>query len=331
MFLVAMSLSNGEEDSENIAKEMVAIDDYANGWRHLVLPISFETEAVMDAVSAASAFHIASKHNAMVTTAQYLYTKAIQGLTRRQDFTKAGKDITSQNILALLVLLVSVMITGCSDFPVLYKILECALDSIGGEGALGTSDLAQFIRRQVRKCVQDCERLCVGRVLTASRFRVYGSVMVSEQMGIETIQKRALQTFECLEHCSIQHPEYAQATSNITNQIQQAFNIYLRRALGELDRSNSNLLVEHFIQTAEAYPKSCSSAEHALIWASFIVAAESSLPEHQQFFRDRLTAFNLGNGFSNILKGLEVLESVWRTTPHTRWTAIISQGHTFVM
>lgn len=326
-----MSLSNNEGDSENIAKEMVAIDGYANGWRHLVLPVSFESEVVMNAVSAASAFHIASKHNAMVTTAQYLYTKAIQGLTRRQDFTKAGKDITSQNILALLVLLVSVMITGCSDFPVLYKVLESALDSVGGEDALGASDLAQFIRRQIRKFVQDCVHLCIDQRLTDGRFRVYGSVLISEQMGIETIQKHALETFECLQHCSIQHPEYAQATSNIRNQIQQAFNIYLRRARGELDRIQSHLLIDHFIQTAEAYPKSCSSAEHVLIWASFIVAAESSLPQHQQFFRDRLVAFNRRNGFSNILKGLEVLESIWQTAPNTRWTTIISQGHTFVM
>lgn len=150
-------------------------------------------------------------------------------------------------------------------------------------------------------------------------------------MGTEAIQSQGFQSFECLQHCARQHPEYSEALSNIQDQIQQAYNIYLQRASNQLDQATSIQLVERFKQTAEAYPRERASAEHVLIWASYIAAAESSLPEHRRFFMERMKKFHEKNGFGNILKALKVLELIWKNGSTTKWTSVIPQKQIFVM
>merc|ERR1711939_304891 len=299
--------------SNNIAQEMIAIDDQFNGWRHLVLPITFQAEPVMQAVLSASAFHIAARYGNMSLTAQVVYSKAIKELGRNSDLTKCGGLSLNYNILSILVLLVSVMINSSVDFPILYNMLARAVDAVGGEDGLGVGELPDFLRRQIRK------------------FRVYAAPLISEKLGVEAIQNHGSQALDCLRHCSLRHPEYSLAISNIQDQIFQAFQIYLHQAAGDIDQKTSIQLVERFRRTAEAYPSGCCSAEHVLIWASYIVAAASTLPEHQSYFCHRLRKFHMGNGFTNTLKGLDVLSTVWGRSLSTRWTAMLSQTQIFIM
>ncbi len=130
---------------------MIAIDDQFNGWRHLVLPITFQAEPVMQAVLSASAFHIAARYGNMSLTAQVVYSKAIKELGRNSDLTKCGGLSLNYNILSILVLLVSVMINSSVDFPILYNMLARAVDAVGGEDGLGVGELPDFLRRQIRK------------------------------------------------------------------------------------------------------------------------------------------------------------------------------------
>jgi len=141
---------------------------------------------------------------------------------------------------------------------------------------------------------------------------------------------RAAQSFDCLQRCLLRHPEHAPRLLNIKSQIKQAYNIYLRRALDDLDPPSSLQLVSQFIRTAEAYSSS-SPGHHVLIWATFIVAAESSTPEHQAFLTERLKTFHSINGFKNSLKAVALLKVIWKNSSTLKWTTIIPQMRTFIM
>ena len=137
--------------SLHIAPQMLAIDDTFNGWRHLVLPISVMDDVVMNAVLAASAYHVSLKSEAFLPTAQESYTKAIGGLLRRRDLGTHERDINHYSILTILILLVTAMVTGGPDFPHLFKMLRFAVEAMGDEAGLGEGELAGFLLRQIRK------------------------------------------------------------------------------------------------------------------------------------------------------------------------------------
>jgi hypothetical protein len=154
--------------------------------------------------------------------------------------------------------------------------------------------------------------------------------MFSEASGIEAVQTRAVQSFDCLQRCIQRHPQYAQSLLNVKSQIEQAYNIYLRRGLDDLDLSSSLKLVEQFVKTAEAYLPT-SPGHHVLIWATFIVAAESSTPEHRSFLTRRLRTFHDMNQFENDLKAVALLRAIWRNSSASKWTALLPQMRTFIV
>lgn len=138
--------------STSIAPEMVVVDGRYNGWRHLILPAAMDDDLVMSSVLAASAFHLSRTHHPAACDPGTLYRQAIQKLQRRRDLSTCDRDTRQMVVLAIVVLLVAVMITGCSDFPVMFRMLQSAVDAIGGDDGLREGgDLAQFSLRQIRK------------------------------------------------------------------------------------------------------------------------------------------------------------------------------------
>lgn len=143
---------------------MVVIDGQYNGWRHLVLPIALADDLVMSAVLAASAFHLwgtMSTCSSIINTdtelvaavnPAKLYAQAIQKLQQRRQLDGCDAHARQMVILAIVVLLVAVMINGCSDFPVMFRMLQSAIDAIGGEaGLMDGGEVAEFSLRQIRK------------------------------------------------------------------------------------------------------------------------------------------------------------------------------------
>lgn len=155
--------------SENIASEMVAIDGLHNGWRHLVLPIAHTDDLVMDAVLAASALHLSTddatsnyvptqmaRRYAFMRLQQHpssdsLYARAIKSLLHRRDLVASSALHQSFALLAILILLVAVMVSGSEDSSILLRMLHSAFEAIGGEDGLGTGALAEFMIRQIHK------------------------------------------------------------------------------------------------------------------------------------------------------------------------------------
>ncbi|KAJ4299486.1 hypothetical protein N0V90_004731 [Kalmusia sp. IMI 367209] len=261
---------------------MLSIDDSSNGWRELILPIALEDEVVMDAVVTASAYHVSANFDAALSLGPSSFTKAVDGLMKRQDF-KSLKPLTNGfSVIAILVLLVSVMVTGCSDFPVLFKMLKSAIEAMMENGGSGSYELDEFLRRQFRK------------------FHTYGE------------------------------PMHAVSLQNVRSQIEQAYNIYLLRALGNLDPLSSMQLVEQFKRTAEEYPGT-TLGHHVLIWATFIVAAESSTQEHRAFLIERLRTFHTISKFENNLKAISLLQVIWENESEPKWTNLLPEMRIFIV
>lgn len=147
---------------------MIAIDGPHNGWRHIVLPIAHAHPLVMNAVLAVSAFHVSLQQEQKQLansglylprkplpsgriSAEILYDLTIQGLKQRRDLSKSDPDTKQSILVTILVLLAAVMVNGRTDFPILFGMLDAAIEVVGGEDQLAGSELGEFIIRQVRK------------------------------------------------------------------------------------------------------------------------------------------------------------------------------------
>jgi len=130
---------------------MAIVESYDNPWRHLVLPVAHLDDLVMDAVLSASAFHYATNVDSALCNSSSFYARAIRRLQQRQDLTTSDRSGKHFILLALVVLLVTVLVNGYSDFPLILKLIESALVASGGEEELSEGELGQFLIRQIRK------------------------------------------------------------------------------------------------------------------------------------------------------------------------------------
>ncbi|OCT44675.1 hypothetical protein CLCR_05755 [Cladophialophora carrionii] len=293
--------------SNHIAAELVVIDDHQNGWRYLILPIAHLDELVREAVLSASVFHFCANVAEKVFDPNIIYGNAIRRLRQRQNlevYDTSGKQTV---LLALLVLLATVIVNGSSDFPTVFNLLEAALTASGGEAAV------------------------------EQRFRGYAAPFLSQERGVTRLSltasggQEAADGWDCFKSYYALHPEYNQQMSLIYDLNQQACDIYVTRASMGLNGLPSPEPVAKFIRTLELLPPS-SPGEHILVFAIFIVASESVLPEHQQYFTNVLLRHHQRNGFANILTALEYLKRSWseRSTIHD-WTERLPQMQVFIV
>ena len=80
-----------------------------------------------------------------------LYAKAIKELQKRRRIDSYDLGTQHNIILTILVLLVALMVNGSSDFPIVFQMLQSALEVIGGDSKLSQGELAQFLLRQIHK------------------------------------------------------------------------------------------------------------------------------------------------------------------------------------
>ncbi|OGM40216.1 hypothetical protein ABOM_010856 [Aspergillus bombycis] len=299
--------------SHNIAPQMVVMDDKYNGWRYLILPFALSDKMVMDAVLAVSTFHLSHKTGGTLPIRpDKLYAKAILGLQDRSSLDEYDM-LTRQSIfIAIITLLVGVMVNGCSDFPILFNMLQSALDAVGGEGGLGNGDLADFLLRQIRK------------------FRVYAAPLLSEEAGVRSIVAHAQESFDCLHfNCNL-HPDHALTFYLNAYLRQQAYDIYLERTLmgphGTFDPDK----IERFKETLELFPEG-SLGEHSLVWPTFIAASESLKDEHRLYFKQFLEKQFHRNGFLNLQQALKLLEKIWARSSYTNWPTLLPEPRVFIM
>ncbi|KAF5003109.1 hypothetical protein FDECE_10325 [Fusarium decemcellulare] len=268
---------------------------------------------------------VAPRTNFQIPDPNQLYRQVISGLQQQPDLESCDADRKHSILLTILVLLVGVMVTGRSDFPMLFRMLESALAAIGGGEVLGDGEVANFILPQV------------------SKFRLYAAPLLSEESGLEVVssQDHAARLFHCLNNQLSEYPEHSASFAFITDLVQQAINMYLEQVVRNSSLSPSNTptaleiadsitRVEHFKETLEAFPPG-APGEQVIIWASFVAAASCLLDEHMQFFEEVFMRHYLRSGFANLITGLEVLRKIWARKPDERWTLLLAGIKILVM
>lgn len=145
----------------------MTIDGICNGWRTLVLPLARRDKLVLDAASSVAAFHIHQNRPAAcnlllhrgttsddsVSDPYQLYGRVISGLQQQSGRSLSDPEQRDSILITILVLLVGVMVTGGSDYAILFRMIEAAFDASGGDQALGDGEIANFISLQFSKYV----------------------------------------------------------------------------------------------------------------------------------------------------------------------------------
>ncbi|KAF2156499.1 hypothetical protein K461DRAFT_97047 [Myriangium duriaei CBS 260.36] len=320
--------------SDNIAPEMAAIDGVRNGWRSLVLPFAHTNDLVMGAVVTVSLHHVwrnwhrpnvgdeMSDIKPQLRDPNEFYIRVIHKLQELPELTKCDLETRNSVLLTILVLFVGVMVTGRSDFRILSRMLESALEAVGGEDILGDGDAARFIKTQIHK------------------FRLYSAPLLNEQKGMQVISSRLNtdQLLDCLTYNLSDNPQHSLTVLFVKNMVQQAVDIYLDQVRSEsmgalrtdVDEMASIIRVQQFIDTMETFPER-TSCEQVLIWACFVAASGSVLPEHRESFERILQRQYVRSGFDNIRKGIERLQSIWHRPPNQRWTSLLAQSDILLM
>lgn len=170
--------------------------------------------------------------------------------------------------------------------------------------------------------------------------RVYAAPYISELAGVETLtsQSRWDQYFDCVRHCGQSRPENATAVAAIIDVMQQAQDIYVQGmsesvSHGEASgtEAESNGRIERFKETLEKLPAD-GPGTHVLVWATFLVAAASSLESHRAFFKGVLLRHYNRSRFLNLLRGMNYLPYIWAKRDWgLRWTQLISEARLFLM
>ena len=141
--------------------------------------------------------------------------------------------------------------------------------------------------------------------------KVYAAPYISELAGLATLSSQSQwnQYFDCVHHCSQGRPENAAAVATITDVMQQAHDIYLQGVAESASwwsfdysewstaEAGSNDQIERFKETLEKLPAD-GPGTHVLVWATFLVAAASSLESHRAFFEEALLRHYSRNGFA---------------------------------
>lgn len=147
---------------------MVTVDGIDNSWRTLVLPFAYQDDLVMSAVLAVSAFHLhlvnSPRHptsapsdddggtlNAFPVYLHNLDSNVVAGLKHYAELGSLEPAQKQSILITILVLQVGAMVTGRSDFPSLYRMLDSAFEAVGGMDGLGAGEAPEFIKSQVDK------------------------------------------------------------------------------------------------------------------------------------------------------------------------------------
>ena len=152
LFLLSTLHPNVWLVSENIAPTLVAFDGTSNGYRSLLLPLAWEDDLVRCALLASSANHLRFRRPKLTNLAlnfQYAAIKKLTSLSQDGD----GASNTRLGILAaLILLLISGMMNGGSDFELLLNMAKSWIEAMKGDGSLKESPatpLGGFLLDQV--------------------------------------------------------------------------------------------------------------------------------------------------------------------------------------
>lgn len=136
--------------------------------------------------------------------------------------------------------------------------------------------------------------------------------------------------WECFHTYYRAYPQHKEILSTIFDLQTLACSIYTMRAHSDPDTVELVDLVENFKRTLESLPTEFVG-QHTLVFCTFMVAAEATLPEHQRFFEENLLRHHQRNGFGNIQHALRYLRTKWAQGKAQDWTEMLPELPVFIV
>ncbi|KAG8408549.1 hypothetical protein J3459_009810 [Metarhizium acridum] len=292
--------------SSFIASKMVVLDFNENGYRQIVLPIACQDELVGQAVSVIAAFHLSSRMPSMYMAAERGQELVLSRLRQQSLKLGPGQLFSMSTLATLLVLLVGDTITGANNYVYLLELLSRLAKLAMNEPRLPDATKA-FILEQTKM------------------FQLFGFPLSSQMKGIETLTKSPDYYLDFMTSSPSlgSDPEQYANIQVMKDIIRQACYIYRNRASHEATRESSIEAVERLRQTVTHLDPNVEG-RHALVWAFFVASAESILPEHRDFFYNRLRGLFECTRFGSIPLALQTLDYIWSKQDSTNWIDIVT-------
>lgn len=167
-------------------------------------------------------------------------------------------------------------------------------------------------------------------MLTLSRFQLFGFPLSNEAKGLQVMTSPSFY-FDFMAYPDLPSNSSHQINLNLIRaSISDACNLYRRRVESSVRHDESTHLVEQLRLKVAKLGLDVPGA-HALVWVCFVAAAESTIPEHRQFFAERLLLLYSHTGFGSIPAALRALQVLWAAKTPRRWTDMISETPVLVM
>ncbi|POR38847.1 Uncharacterized protein TPAR_00938 [Tolypocladium paradoxum] len=309
--------------SNFIAAKMVIFDLTGNGYRQIILALAYQDETVGRAVSVIAAFHLAQKAPHMRMAAEMGQQAISSRLCRDSLRLEPNRFFSLSTWATILVLLVGDTITGSNNYVHLLELLSSLAQS-------SASTPQGHSSRSKPECELSALKPLPSHFLRLStnlgdenRFELFGFPLSSEKKGLKTLTKCPdyyLDFITSYPSLSLDPEQYSNGII-IKDTIRQACELYRKRALHSTSRELSIESIERLRQTVLGLEPSVDGC-HALVWAYFVAAAESILPEHRDFFSNRLRSLFEYTRFGTIPLALETLQLIWASS--SSWTEIVT-------
>jgi hypothetical protein len=150
-------------------------------------------------------------------------------------------------------------------------------------------------------------------------FEFLGNPFLGETRGINALRSSPSSLdyyFDWIDYDLPPESEHNAVLLNLRMAIVKASHIYLGRTASNRDQWE---LLESLKQLVGRIGPD-QPGSHALVWVCFICAADSTDPEHRQFFVDRMEQIFHQTKFNNITAALDSLPRIWRQTEAGSWT-----------
>ncbi|RBA20962.1 hypothetical protein FPRO05_08409 [Fusarium proliferatum] len=290
--------------SNNIAQLIAVINMGFNGYRDLVLPRAETDPLVRKAVLLVVEQHLSLQNGTAISLDPAAYGSLVRELIMRSHQCAPQDDDSA--LTALLLLHIREMISGSDNFRLIYGSLRVVVNALAKNAGEGTSDLRRFLQMQIL-------RVCL-----------FGESLFNETNGVHFIQAQQQACLEFITWCDRFHPELKDLLSQLASLTTWACDIYVQRAIFNPPPSETVPMIERFKQSlgqVDAYVDIVG--RHLLAWPYFIVAAESSTPDHREFFLDKLVKLHNTTGCWNLLRAIDQVKEIWASQSSIRWTSLL--------
>jgi hypothetical protein len=299
--------------SDHIAQVTAIINLGFNGYRDLVLPRAETDPLVRQAIVVVAEQHLFLQCGNTKLERSETYESLLRDLIARSNACPPHQDESAMT--ALLLLHLREMISGSDGFKHIYGSLRTVLNLAGHSLENLTSQFGEFIKIQIL-------RLCL-----------FGETLMDEMNGTEYLRARGRSCLDFLEWGLRFHPELQHLIDQLFELLALACDIYANRAKFNPPSCQTVCQVERFkCVLEEVEPYTDIVGRHVLTWAYFVVAAESSTPDHREFFLDKLTSLHRTTGCWNVMKAVDQIQEIWAAESSVRWTSLLGRpGQALIM